>query len=131
MDYVVNRAESLGITIAFLPVWGDKVSQKWGKGPVVMTPENARIYGEWLGKGMNHLQATRLSEGSFALVYRPLGNPLSLNLSALTGAVYRAAWFNPKTGVSEVFGQVHPAAAQEFTPPSVGKDSILTLYVAT
>jgi hypothetical protein len=329
IDYVVNKAESLGMTIGFLPVWGDKVSQGWGKGPEVMTPENAHVYGEWLGKryadkpiiwviggdrkvenerhfatwrslaagltvgdggrhlktfhpqgacsssdsfhnddwldfnqiqsshgqrdvenwkmvekdyalvpvkpcmdtecpyeghgvnwteangrfsdwdarkgcywnlfagahghtygsidvclfwrpglptfpggchetwqealslpgssqmhhakdlllarsyftripdqsliisdigeGMNHLQATRCSEGSFALVYSPLGNPFTLNLLSLNGDTYSAAWFNPKTGVSDVFGEVQPSAEQSFTPPSVGKDWILVL----
>ena len=36
--------------IALLPTWGDKVfTHNWGKGPEVFTPENAFVYGKWIG----------------------------------------------------------------------------------
>ncbi len=50
VDYIVNRAEQLGLYIGMLPTWGDKVNRKWGSGPEIFTPENARVYGEWLGR---------------------------------------------------------------------------------
>ncbi len=50
VDYIVNRAESLGLTIGMLPTWGDKWNKKWGTGPEIFTPTNARIYGAWLAK---------------------------------------------------------------------------------
>jgi hypothetical protein len=50
VDFVVNMAEELGLYIGMLPTWGDKVNKKWGVGPEIFTPENARIYGEFLGK---------------------------------------------------------------------------------
>lgn len=50
VDWVVEKAASLGLFIGLLPTWGDKVNKKWGVGPVVFTPENARVYGEWLGR---------------------------------------------------------------------------------
>lgn len=49
VDYVVNRAECLGMYIGMLPTWGDKWNKKWGKGPVVFTPQNAQVFGRWLG----------------------------------------------------------------------------------
>jgi hypothetical protein len=49
VDYIVGKAESLGLTIGMLPTWGDKWNQKWGLGPAVFTQENARSYGRWLG----------------------------------------------------------------------------------
>ena len=49
VDYVVNKANALGLHIGFLPTWGDKWNKKLGDGGV-FTPENAAIYGEWLGK---------------------------------------------------------------------------------
>lgn len=48
VDWVVGKAESLGLRIAMLPTWGDKWNKKWGKGPEIFTPENARHYCEWL-----------------------------------------------------------------------------------
>jgi hypothetical protein len=51
IDYAIDRAAALGIYVALLPTWGDKVfTAGWGVGPEVFTPENARTYGEWLGK---------------------------------------------------------------------------------
>jgi hypothetical protein len=48
VDWVVNRAEELGLTIGMLPTWGDKWNKKWGTGPEIFTPENAEAYGQWL-----------------------------------------------------------------------------------
>ncbi|NWG12653.1 MAG: glycoside hydrolase family 140 protein [Acidobacteria bacterium] len=50
VDYVVNKAEQLGLFIGFLPTWGDKWNKKWGVGPEIFTPQNAEAYGEWLGR---------------------------------------------------------------------------------
>ncbi|MBL7697548.1 MAG: DUF4038 domain-containing protein [Chitinophagaceae bacterium] len=51
VDYIVNKAEKLGMTIGMLPSWGDKWNKStWGLGPEIFTPGNARIFGEYLGK---------------------------------------------------------------------------------
>jgi hypothetical protein len=50
VDYIVNRADELGLVVGMLPTWGDKWNKKWGQGPEIFTPENAAIYGEFLGK---------------------------------------------------------------------------------
>jgi hypothetical protein len=50
VDYVVNKAEQLGLYIGMLPSWGDKWNKKWGVGPEIFTPANAEQYGEFLGK---------------------------------------------------------------------------------
>lgn len=50
VDYIVNRAEALGLRIGFLPTWGDKWNKAWGVGPEIFTPANARVYGAWLGR---------------------------------------------------------------------------------
>ena len=49
VDYIVNKAQSLGMYIGMLPTWGDKWNKKWGKGPVVFNYKNAEVYGKWLG----------------------------------------------------------------------------------
>ena len=49
VDWVVRRANQLGLTMGMLPTWGDKWNKKWGAGPEIFTPENARSYGTWLG----------------------------------------------------------------------------------
>jgi hypothetical protein len=50
IDAVVETAASLGLTIGMLPTWGDKWNKKWGVGPEIFTPANARAYGLWLGR---------------------------------------------------------------------------------
>ena len=49
VDYIVQKANSLGIVVGFLPTWGDKWNKKWGAGPEIFTPDNAEAYGQWLG----------------------------------------------------------------------------------
>jgi hypothetical protein len=50
VDFVVGKANALGLYVGFLPTWGDKWNKKWGAGPEIFTPENAAAYGEWLGR---------------------------------------------------------------------------------
>lgn len=50
VDYVVDQAEARGLYVGMLPTWGDKFNKKWGAGPEVFTPENARTFGEFLGE---------------------------------------------------------------------------------
>jgi hypothetical protein len=50
VDFVVERANALGLYIGFLPTWGDKWNKKWGTGPEIFAPANAAAYGEWLGR---------------------------------------------------------------------------------
>lgn len=50
VDWVVQKANALGLYVGFLPTWGDKWNKKWGVGPEIFTPQNAEQYGEWIGK---------------------------------------------------------------------------------
>lgn len=50
VDWVIEKAESLGLYTALVPTWGDKWNKKWGKGPELFTAENAATFGEWIGK---------------------------------------------------------------------------------
>ncbi|MBB3125483.1 hypothetical protein FHS19_000137 [Paenibacillus rhizosphaerae] len=50
MDWIIDRAASYGLYIALLPTWGDKFNVMWGKGPLIFNPQNARLYGQWLGE---------------------------------------------------------------------------------
>ena len=49
VDYIVKKAEELGLFIGMLPTWGDKFNKRWGEGPEIFTPENAYVYGKFLG----------------------------------------------------------------------------------
>ncbi|MEJ5310982.1 MAG: glycoside hydrolase family 140 protein [Anaerolineae bacterium] len=49
VDEVIQMAARHGLYVGLLPTWGDKVSRQWGVGPVVFNPENAEVYGRFLG----------------------------------------------------------------------------------
>ena len=49
VDWVINKAAEKGIFIGLLPTWGDKWNKKWGTGPEIFNPENARTWGKFLG----------------------------------------------------------------------------------
>ncbi len=55
VDWVVERAGQLGLYVALLPTWGDKVNKAWGEGPIVFDEGNAYIYGSWVAKRYGHL----------------------------------------------------------------------------
>ncbi len=50
VDFIVEKAESLGMMIGMLPTWGDKWNRKWGVGPEIFTQDNAEVYGHFLGR---------------------------------------------------------------------------------
>jgi hypothetical protein len=50
VDFIVNKAEELGLIVGMLPTWGDKIPNIiGGDGPVVFNPENAKAFGQFLG----------------------------------------------------------------------------------
>ncbi len=50
VDFIVDRANELGLTIGFLPTWGRYWHDKVKDGKPLFNVENAAVYGEWLGK---------------------------------------------------------------------------------
>jgi hypothetical protein len=50
VDFILDKANALGLFIALLPTWGDKVfKDRWGTGPEIFNTTNAKIYGRWIG----------------------------------------------------------------------------------
>ncbi|MBM3497928.1 MAG: DUF4038 domain-containing protein, partial [Armatimonadetes bacterium] len=90
-------------------------------------PDQALIVGD-PGEGLDHLQATRASDGSYAFVYLPTGRPVTVRLSRLAGEL-RASWFDPRTGASQAIGLYPNTTDRTFTPPSSGRghDWVLVL----
>jgi hypothetical protein len=50
VDWIVARANALGLYVGLLPTWGDKWNRKWGVGPEIFTSESAGAFGEWIGR---------------------------------------------------------------------------------
>lgn len=55
VDYILDEASKLGLITALLPTWGDKwYKDKWGMGPEIFTPDNAKTFGAWIAKRYLH-----------------------------------------------------------------------------
>jgi hypothetical protein len=50
VDYIVDRANALGLTIGFLPTWGRYWRDPTRDGKPLFTPQNAETYGEFVGR---------------------------------------------------------------------------------
>ena len=75
VDYIVNKAESLGLHVGMLPTWGDKWNLKWGVGPEVFTPKNAEAYGRFLGNRYKNKPIIWILGGD-----RPIEKPVHLEI---------------------------------------------------
>jgi hypothetical protein len=49
VDWIVNKANALGLRIGMLPTWGDKWNKKWGTEREIFSPRSAAVYGGFLG----------------------------------------------------------------------------------
>jgi hypothetical protein len=89
-------------------------------------PDQSLIASE-VGEGTHHVQATRDADGSYALIYLPSCNPVTLDLEKLSGEVLDVTWYDPRTGAARRGGQVRRQGQQSFTPPTVWPDWVLVL----
>lgn len=78
------------------------------------------------GSGLARIVALRGRDGGYLLAYSPGGQPISVNLSKLSGAALRAYWFDPRTGRSTEIPDVARGASVTFRPPT-GADWVLVV----
>ena len=154
VDYIIDKADSLGLVIGLLPTWGDKVwKASWGKGHVywqqAMDLPGARQM-QYLRKLMEanpltervpdqslvvendlppaeRIQATRGRD--YAYIYTCTGRPFTVNLGKINGRTLSTGWFNPRTGHYQPADTVANTGQQKFTPPAAGygQDWVLVL----
>lgn len=81
------------------------------------------------GAGRYHFAATRDSDGTYAMVYAPVGRPFKVRMDSIKGSQVKAWWFNPRTGTAQAIGTFANQGEREFTPPDPGEmtDWILVL----
>jgi Protein of unknown function (DUF4038)/Putative collagen-binding domain of a collagenase len=82
------------------------------------------------GTGIDRVQATRASDGSYALIYIPSGGAVSVNMAKLSGPNVVASWFNPRDGSASVIGNYANSGAHMFDAPgatATGNDWVLAL----
>ena len=81
------------------------------------------------GAGRYQFVATRDSEGTYAMVYAPIGRPFKVKMNSIRGPRVKAWWFNPRDGVAQVIGDFANTGEGEFIPPNPGEmlDWVLVL----
>ncbi len=77
----------------------------------------------------NCARAAIADDNSFAVVYLPVGQPVTLNLSPLKAKELKAWWFNPRQNTAQLIGQIPNSASQVFTPPHAGRNNDWLLVV--
>ena len=80
------------------------------------------------GSGGLHLEATRDREGTYALVYFPMNDQEAMiNLHGLRSPSVKAWWYDPRTGIATLSGEVPGGEPHAFQSPSYGPDWVLVL----
>ena len=85
------------------------------------------------GWGDTRVQATRGSDGSYALIYISDGHAITVAMTTIVCGNVHAWWFDPRTGVATSIGTFANTGTRTFTPPSSGPgtDWVLVLDDAT
>ena len=85
------------------------------------------------GAGRYSFVATRDEEGTYAMVYAPVGRAFSVDVEVIKGGKVVAWWFNPRNGESFRIGDFENKGQREFVSPSPGEfqDWVLVLDDAT
>ena len=81
------------------------------------------------GAGIRRFVATRDTDGSYAMVYAPVGRPFTVRMNVIRGSRVKAWWFNPRSGSAEVIGEFRNSGERVFHPPDPGEllDWVLVL----
>jgi hypothetical protein len=93
---------------------------------LVRIPDQSLIVGD-AGSGGEHIQATRAQDGSYAFVYIPAHQTVTLDLDKLSGDVLKVSWYNPRQGTAQQADDVKRQGQESFTPPAEGPDWVLVL----
>jgi hypothetical protein len=81
------------------------------------------------GAGRYRFVATRDTDGTYAMVYAPVGRSFKVRMDAIKGAKVKAWWFNPRDGKAKAIDTFANSGEREFTPPDRGEmiDWVLVL----
>jgi hypothetical protein len=81
------------------------------------------------GAGRYYFASTRDSDGTYAMVYAPVGRSFKVRMEVIRGGPVTAWWFNPRDGKAQEAGSFPNEGEREFMPPDKGEmlDWVLVL----
>lgn len=81
------------------------------------------------GAGRYAFVATRDLDGTYAMVYAPVGRSFKVRMPVIKGPKVKASWYNPRTGDTTAIGEFPNSGDREFAPPNNGEmlDWVLVL----
>jgi len=81
------------------------------------------------GAGRYRFVATRDTDGTYAMVYAPIGRAFKVHMDVIKGAKVKAWWYNPRSGQATAIGEFANTGEREFLPPDKGEmlDWVLVL----
>lgn len=96
--------------------------------PSVIVPDKVKT--SVPGEGRYHFSATRDTEGTYLMVYAPVGRKFTVRTDVIKGDKIKAWWYNPRNGKAKKIGAfTNDRQPKEFMPPEPGEmtDWILVL----
>lgn len=90
-------------------------------------PDQSLILSNIGSNYVDFVSATRNQNGSYAMIHLPQNQPVTIDLSKISGPVKNITWYNPRTGRSIKNKKLRSSTAAVLTPPSGGKDWVLII----
>lgn len=86
---------------------------------VIVPDENRSIMP---GEGIYHFAATMDTDGTYLMVYAPVGRRFQVNTTVIRGDKLTAFWYNPRNGKSQKIGRVEKGERVSFISPNPGEE---------
>jgi hypothetical protein len=74
------------------------------------------------GSGRYRFTATRDTEGTYAMVYAPVGRSFEVRMDCIQKEPVKAWWYDPRTGEAQACGVFPNTGSQRFLSPNPGED---------
>lgn len=81
------------------------------------------------GEGIYHFAATMDSDGTYLMVYAPVGRRFEVNTTLIRGSKLAGWWYNPRNGKSQKIAHVEKGERVSFISPSPGEEVDWVLIV--
>jgi hypothetical protein len=86
----------------------------------IIVPDN--VISAVPGSGSYRFVATRDQEGTYAMIYAPVGRNFTVRMDVIRGKEVAAWWFNPRNGEATLIAKYSNTGTQMFNTPTPGEN---------